>query len=43
MAATMGLAVALARTAPPPPSEPGSAVRVLLGYDMPPEITRCGC
>lgn len=38
MAATMGLAVALARTAPPPPSEPGSAVRVLLGYDMPPEI-----
>src|SRR5690606_15442896 len=39
MAATMGLAVALARTAPPPPAELGSAVRTLLGYDMPPEIT----
>ncbi|CNG17027.1 ABC transporter permease [Mycobacterium tuberculosis] len=39
MAATMGLAVALARTAPPPPTEPESAVKSLLGYDMPPEIT----
>ncbi|NVI92269.1 bifunctional copper resistance protein CopD/cytochrome c oxidase assembly protein [Actinomadura sp. BRA 177] len=39
MAATMGLAVALARTAPPPPTEPESAVKSLLGYDMPPEVT----
>ncbi|MER7543976.1 cytochrome c oxidase assembly protein [Actinomadura sp.] len=39
MAATMGLAVALARTAPPPPTQPESAVKSLLGYDMPPEIT----
>ncbi|NKZ07673.1 cytochrome c oxidase assembly protein [Actinomadura latina] len=39
MAATMGLAVALARTAPPAPAEPESAVRSLLGYDMPPEVT----
>lgn len=39
MAATMGLAVALARTAPPPPTAPESAVKSLLGYDMPPEVT----
>ncbi|XRQ03370.1 cytochrome c oxidase assembly protein [Actinomadura welshii] len=39
MAATMGLAVALARTAPPPPAAPESAVKTLLGYDMPPEVT----
>ncbi|MFA1539145.1 cytochrome c oxidase assembly protein [Actinomadura monticuli] len=39
MAAAMGLAVALARTAPPPPAEPESAVKSLLGYDMPPEVT----
>lgn len=39
MAATMGLAVALARTAPPPPAGPESAVKSLLGYDMPAEIT----
>ncbi|TDC64772.1 copper resistance protein CopD [Actinomadura sp. GC306] len=39
MAATMGLAVALARTAPPPPEAPESAVKTLLGYDMPPEVT----
>ncbi|SFN17118.1 putative copper resistance protein D [Actinomadura madurae] len=39
MAATMGLAVALARTAPPPPAEPESAVKAQLGYDMPPEVT----
>ncbi|GAA0592127.1 cytochrome c oxidase assembly protein [Actinomadura welshii] len=39
MAATMGLAVALARTAPPPPDAPESAVKALLGYDMPPEVT----
>ncbi|MEU8341656.1 cytochrome c oxidase assembly protein [Spirillospora sp. NPDC048832] len=39
MAATMGLAVALARTAPPAPAEPESAVKSLLGYDMPPEVT----
>ncbi|MGP4025343.1 cytochrome c oxidase assembly protein [Actinomadura sp. 3N407] len=39
MAATMGLAVALARTAPPPPAAPESAIKSLLGYDMPPEVT----
>ncbi|MFB4307975.1 cytochrome c oxidase assembly protein [Actinomadura sp. GTD37] len=39
MAAAMGLAVALARTAPPAPAEPESAVKSLLGYDMPPEVT----
>jgi cytochrome c oxidase assembly factor CtaG/putative copper export protein len=39
MAAAMGLAVALARTAPPPPTEPESAVESLLGYDMPPQVT----
>lgn len=39
MAATMGLAVALARTPPPPSAAPESAVRSLLGYDMPPEVT----
>ncbi|MFI0482154.1 cytochrome c oxidase assembly protein [Actinomadura sp. 9N215] len=39
MAATMGLAAALARTAPPAPTEPESAVKAQLGYDMPPEIT----
>ncbi|WUH96577.1 bifunctional copper resistance protein CopD/cytochrome c oxidase assembly protein [Spirillospora sp. NBC_00431] len=39
MAATMGLAVALARTAPPAPAEPESVVKAQLGYDMPPEIT----
>ena len=39
MAATMGLAVALARTAPPPPAAPDSAVKTLLGYEMPPEVT----
>ncbi|MFA1547385.1 cytochrome c oxidase assembly protein [Actinomadura chokoriensis] len=39
MAATMGLAVALARTAPPAPAAPESAVKSLLGYDMPPEVT----
>ncbi len=39
MGATMGLAVALARTAPPPPAEAESAVKALLGYDMPPAIT----
>ena len=39
MGATAGLAVALARTAPPPPTADQSAVRVLLGYDMPPQIT----
>ncbi|TDC89478.1 bifunctional copper resistance protein CopD/cytochrome c oxidase assembly protein [Actinomadura sp. 7K507] len=39
MAATMGLAVALARTAPPPPATPDSAVKALLGYEMPPEVT----
>ncbi|WP_433478220.1 cytochrome c oxidase assembly protein [Spirillospora sp. CA-142024] len=39
MAAATGLAVALARTAPPAPAEPESAVKALLGYDMPPEVT----
>ncbi|MFV2171763.1 cytochrome c oxidase assembly protein [Actinomadura sp. LOL_016] len=39
MAATMGLAVALSSTAPPPPSGTETAVRTLLGYDMPPPIT----
>ncbi|MFB4315576.1 cytochrome c oxidase assembly protein [Actinomadura sp. 21ATH] len=39
MAATMGLAVALARTAPPAPTTDESAVKVLIGYDMPPELT----
>jgi putative copper resistance protein D len=39
MAATAGLAVALARTAPPPPAADESAVKVLIGYDMPPAIT----
>ncbi|WP_018654939.1 bifunctional copper resistance protein CopD/cytochrome c oxidase assembly protein [Actinomadura flavalba] len=39
MAATMGLAVALARTAPPPPAEEETPVRALLGFDPPPELT----
>ncbi|WP_131739742.1 bifunctional copper resistance protein CopD/cytochrome c oxidase assembly protein [Actinomadura roseirufa] len=39
MAATMGLAVALARTAPPAPTEDESPVKALIGYDMPPPIT----
>ncbi|TDD79687.1 copper resistance protein CopD [Actinomadura darangshiensis] len=39
MAATMGLAVALARTAPPAPTAPESAIKSLLGYDMPAEVT----
>ncbi|GAA4229797.1 cytochrome c oxidase assembly protein [Actinomadura meridiana] len=39
MAAAVGLAVALARTAPPAPTESESAIKALLGYDMPPEVT----
>ncbi|MQY02583.1 bifunctional copper resistance protein CopD/cytochrome c oxidase assembly protein [Actinomadura macrotermitis] len=39
MAATMGLAVALARTAPPAPTTEESPVKALIGYDMPPAIT----
>ncbi|TMR05042.1 copper resistance protein CopD [Actinomadura soli] len=39
MGAAVGLAVALARTAPPAPTEPESAVKALLGYEMPPQIT----
>ncbi|GAA3983668.1 cytochrome c oxidase assembly protein [Actinomadura viridis] len=39
MAATVGLAVALARTAPPAPATEESAVKSLIGYDMPPAIT----
>ncbi|RFS85526.1 copper resistance protein CopD [Actinomadura spongiicola] len=39
MASAIGLAVALARTAPPAPAEPESVVKALLGYEMPPEIT----
>ncbi|TDD83570.1 cytochrome c oxidase assembly protein [Actinomadura rubrisoli] len=38
MAATMGLAVALARTAPPAPAGEETPVKALVGYDMPPEI-----
>ncbi|TDB86363.1 copper resistance protein CopD [Actinomadura sp. KC216] len=38
MGAAMGLAVALARTAPPAPAEPESPVKALLGYEMPPQI-----
>ncbi|QFG25751.1 bifunctional copper resistance protein CopD/cytochrome c oxidase assembly protein [Actinomadura sp. WMMB 499] len=39
MAATMGLAVALASTAPPAPTGTETAVRTLLGFEMPPPIT----
>ncbi|GAA3686129.1 cytochrome c oxidase assembly protein [Nonomuraea antimicrobica] len=39
MAATMGLAVALARTSPPPNDLITDQVRALLGYAMPPELT----
>ncbi|MEU5881577.1 cytochrome c oxidase assembly protein [Spirillospora sp. NPDC047279] len=39
MAATMGLAVALARTAPPAPATEESRVKGLTGYEMPPPIT----
>ncbi|MFI0407273.1 cytochrome c oxidase assembly protein [Actinomadura sp. 3N508] len=39
MGAAMGLAVALARTAPPAPAEPESPVKALLGYEMPPQVT----
>ncbi|TDD34881.1 copper resistance protein CopD [Actinomadura sp. KC06] len=39
MGAAVGLAVALARTAPPAPAEPESAVKALLGYEMPPQVT----
>lgn len=41
MAVALGLAVALSRTAPPVPEDPGdiSAVRDLLGYPIPPEPT----
>jgi putative copper resistance protein D len=39
MAGTMGVAVALARTAPPVTGPPESAVKGLLGYDLPPAIT----
>ncbi|MCW2897851.1 MAG: copper resistance domain protein [Streptosporangiaceae bacterium] len=40
MAATMGLAVALSRTAPPAAAETTTNnVRELLGYDMPPPVT----
>ncbi|GAA0357823.1 bifunctional copper resistance protein CopD/cytochrome c oxidase assembly protein [Actinoallomurus spadix] len=39
MAATMGVAVALARTAPPAPSAEETPIRSLLGFDMPPPIT----
>ncbi|MFC6881270.1 MULTISPECIES: cytochrome c oxidase assembly protein [Actinomadura] len=38
MAAAMGLAVALARTAPPAPTAEESAVKALIGYDMPPQV-----
>ncbi|MEU9020696.1 cytochrome c oxidase assembly protein [Actinomadura sp. NPDC048394] len=38
MAATMGLAVALARTAPPPETGTESAIKTQLGFDMPPHI-----
>jgi putative copper resistance protein D len=39
MAGTMGVAVALARTAPPAPATAETDVRSLLGYDLPPPIT----
>lgn len=39
MGATVGIAVALARSAPPPVTTSGDAVRDLLGYSMPPPIT----
>ncbi|GAA2425305.1 cytochrome c oxidase assembly protein [Actinomadura vinacea] len=39
MAATAGLAVALARTAPPAPTAEESPVEALIGYGMPPAIT----
>jgi len=39
MAAVMGLAVALSRTAPPPPPADQDAAEVLLGFPVPPEIT----
>ncbi|MBA8955768.1 bifunctional copper resistance protein CopD/cytochrome c oxidase assembly protein [Actinomadura namibiensis] len=39
MSATMGLAVALARTAPPAPAEEESPVKALIGYDLPPAVT----
>ncbi|MBT2209567.1 bifunctional copper resistance protein CopD/cytochrome c oxidase assembly protein [Actinomadura sp. NEAU-AAG7] len=39
MASTVGLAVALARTAPPPPTGEETPVKALVGFDMPPELT----
>ncbi|POM24212.1 Cytochrome c oxidase caa3 assembly factor [Actinomadura rubteroloni] len=39
MAATTGLAVALARSAPPAPTTEESGVETLLGYAMPPHVT----
>ncbi|MEV4259248.1 bifunctional copper resistance protein CopD/cytochrome c oxidase assembly protein, partial [Spirillospora sp. NPDC049652] len=39
MAAVMGLAVALARTAPPAPAEVESTVKSLIGYDLPPKVS----
>jgi cytochrome c oxidase assembly factor CtaG/putative copper export protein len=39
MAGTVGVAVALSRTAPPAPDATEGDVRALLGYDMPPPIT----
>jgi putative copper resistance protein D len=39
MGCTMGVAVALARTAPPVTGAPESTVKELLGYDLPPAIT----
>jgi putative copper resistance protein D len=39
MAATVALAVALSRTAPPVTETPSNTVKELLGYDMPPPIT----
>ncbi|MDL4771286.1 cytochrome c oxidase assembly protein [Actinomadura xylanilytica] len=39
MAGTMGLAVALARTAPPAPTTEESPIKALIGYDLPPALT----
>ncbi|HEY3687506.1 MAG TPA: bifunctional copper resistance protein CopD/cytochrome c oxidase assembly protein [Streptosporangiaceae bacterium] len=39
MTATIGIAVALAQTAPPPVTSTGDAVRDLLGYSLPPPVT----
>jgi len=39
MAATIGLGVALARTAPPPPTSEESPIKALIGFDLPAKVT----